>query len=76
MPRPFDARSTDGTVVRGWRSDGGGIPVLLSNGLGTVPQAWPALIAADSGYDVVSWYHRGTFGTARPTRRRPASTVP
>lgn len=66
MPRAFDVSSADGTVVRGWRSDGEGIPVLLSNGLGTVPQAWPALISPDSGYDVVSWYHRGTFGTARP----------
>ena len=68
LPRPttFPVVSGDGTPVRGWRSGTAGLPLLLSNGLATVPQAWPALLAPDSGYDVVSWYHRGTFGTPRP----------
>jgi pimeloyl-ACP methyl ester carboxylesterase len=59
--------SADGTLVRGWRGgDAEGVPVLLSNGLGTVPESWPSLIAARSGWDVHSWYYRGTFGSHRP----------
>ena len=66
MSSTFDVRSADGTVVRGWSNDGPGPPVVLSNGLGAIPQSWPALAAADSGYAVLSWYHRGTFDTPRP----------
>jgi pimeloyl-ACP methyl ester carboxylesterase len=66
----FDVESSDGTVLRGWDNEGAGVPVLLSNGLGTIPQAWPGLVGPDSGYRVCSWYHRGTFGSARP--RDPA----
>lgn len=62
--------SADGTRVRAWTGGGEGPPLLLSNGLGTIPQAWPFLTGPDSGYDVVSWYHRGTFGSERPTDRR------
>ena len=61
--------SADGTVLRAWRSDGDGLPVLLCNGLGAIPQAWPALVAPDSGYAVTTWYHRGTFGSQRPADR-------
>lgn len=60
----------DGTPVRSWSNDAPGIPVLLSNGLGTVPQSWPALVDPSSGYAVTTWYHRGTFGSPRPTDRR------
>ncbi|MCW2668059.1 MAG: Alpha/beta hydrolase fold precursor [Frankiales bacterium] len=66
MARTFDFPSSDGTVVRGWSNEGTGPPVVLANGLGTVPAAWPGLTARGSGYDVVTWYHRGTFGTPRP----------
>jgi pimeloyl-ACP methyl ester carboxylesterase len=66
MPSTFDVTSRDGTVVRGWRNDADGLPLLISNGLGTVPQAWPGLVAEDSGYRTGTWYYRGTFGTARP----------
>ncbi len=66
MPTAFDFPSSDGTSVRGWRGDGDGIPVVLSNGLGTIPQAWPGLMSADSGYRVRTWYYRGTFGSQRP----------
>lgn len=66
MPTTFDVPRADGTLVRAWSGDGDGPPVLISNGLGSVPLAWPGLIAPDSGYDVVSWYHRGTFGSQRP----------
>jgi 3-oxoadipate enol-lactonase len=65
----FDARSADGTVVRGWHNDGSGLPVLISNGLGTTPESWPSLVRPDSGYDVTTWYYRGTFGSQRPTDR-------
>lgn len=66
VPTAFDYPSPDGTVLRGWRGDGTGIPVILSNGLGSIPQAWPGLMSADSGYSVRTWYYRGTFGSARP----------
>ena len=66
MSSSFDVVSADGTVVRGWSGGGDGPPVLISNGLGSVPRAWPGLIAPDSGYDVVTWLHRGTFDTMRP----------
>jgi pimeloyl-ACP methyl ester carboxylesterase len=63
----FDVRSADGTSLRCWSNDGHGLPLLISNGLGTIPQAWPALVAPDSGYDAVTWYYRGTFGSQRPS---------
>ena len=66
MPTTFDVTSADGTVVRGWRNDGEGLPLLISNGLGTIPQAWPGLVAPDNGYRTATWYYRGTFGTERP----------
>lgn len=66
MPTTFDFLSADGTCIRGWRSDGEGIPVVVSNGLGTIPQAWPGLVKPDSGYAVRTWYYRGTFGSERP----------
>jgi pimeloyl-ACP methyl ester carboxylesterase len=44
--------------------------VLLCNGLGTNPYAWPALLRPDCGVRVISWYHRGTGGSARPADRR------
>jgi pimeloyl-ACP methyl ester carboxylesterase len=62
----FDATSADGTVVRGWDSEQPGVPLVVSNGLGSVPSAWPALLAESSGYRTLTWYHRGTFATPRP----------
>ena len=66
MATSFDFRSADGTLLRGWSNDGDGPPLVISNGLGTIPQAWPSLVAADSGYRAVTWYYRGTFGSQRP----------
>lgn len=66
MPTTFDVQSADGTCIRAWRGDGDGLPLIISNGLGTIPQAWPALIARGSGYRVATWYYRGTFGSDRP----------
>jgi 3-oxoadipate enol-lactonase len=62
-------RSADGTRIRAWCNDGAGVPVLLCNGLGSPPEAWPRLTAQDSGYRVVGWYHRGLGGSERPADR-------
>jgi 3-oxoadipate enol-lactonase len=62
-------RGADGTDVRAWCNDGRGTPVLVCNGLGAPPTAWPRLIARDSGYRVVTWYQRGLGGSQRPADR-------
>ena len=62
-------RRPDGTSLRAWSNDGTGEPVLLCNGLGAPPEAWPRIIARDSGFRVVSWYHRGLGGSERPEDR-------
>ena len=65
-----DIRSDDGTHLRAWTNDPDGLidgpTVVLCNGLGTNPYAWPALLDPDCGVRVVSWYHRGTGGSDRP----------
>lgn len=58
--------SADGTRLVGWSNDQAGVPLLLANGLGTTPEAWPFLLEPDCGYAAVSWYQRGTFGSERP----------
>lgn len=40
--------------------------MLLCNGLGTNPYAWPALLRGDCGVRVLSWNHRGVGGSQRP----------
>lgn len=64
--RFFDVRSADGTVLEGWTNGASGPTVLLCNGLGTNPYAWPALLRPDCGVHVVSWNHRGVGGSQRP----------
>jgi pimeloyl-ACP methyl ester carboxylesterase len=64
--RFYDVTSADGTVLRAWTNDAPGTPVLLCNGLGTNPYAWPALLRRDCGLRVVSWNHRGVGGSDRP----------
>jgi 3-oxoadipate enol-lactonase len=59
-------RSADGTALRAWCNDGVGAPVLICNGLGTPPEAWPRITARDSGFRVVTWYQRGLSGSERP----------
>jgi pimeloyl-ACP methyl ester carboxylesterase len=59
-------RSADGTALRAWCNDGVGAPVLICNGLGTPPEAWPGITARDSGFRVVTWYQRGLGGSERP----------
>lgn len=66
MSSTFEVVSGDGTRIRCWRSDTVGVPLVIANGLGTIPEAWPRLIDDASGYDTVTWYQRGTFGSERP----------
>ncbi|MBV9292573.1 MAG: alpha/beta hydrolase [Frankiales bacterium] len=65
----FTFPSADGTRIVGWRNhaeaDTTGLPVVISNGLGTPPTAWPTVIA-DENFRVVTWYYRGTGGGERP----------
>jgi len=56
----------DGTSVIGWRNDGEGTAVIICNGLGAPPVAWPTVIAPERGFRVTTWYYRGTAGGARP----------
>lgn len=66
--RFFDVTSGDGTRLRAWTNDASGPGVLLCNGLGTGPHAWPSLLDPDCGVRVVSWNHRGTGGSQRSAR--------
>jgi pimeloyl-ACP methyl ester carboxylesterase len=63
----FTFTGRDGTKVIGWRNDGEGTQVVICNGLGTPPVAWPTVIAKGSGFKVATWYYRGTGGGDRPT---------
>lgn len=58
--------SADGTPIEVWTNDADGPTVLLCNGLGTNPYAWPALLDPDCGVRVISWNHRGVGRSARP----------
>jgi pimeloyl-ACP methyl ester carboxylesterase len=66
--------SDDGTRLRVWTNDPDGTidgpTVVLCNGLGTNALAWPALLEPDCGVRVVSWNHRGTGGSERPSDSR------
>lgn len=70
LVRYYDVTSADGTRIRAWTNDGDGPTVLVSNGLGTNPHAWPSLMQAGSGVRVIGWNHRGTGGSARPVDGR------
>jgi pimeloyl-ACP methyl ester carboxylesterase len=71
--RHYTVIAKDGTELRAWTNDVDGTmagpTVLLCNGLGTNPWSWPALLDPDCGVRVISWYHRGTGGPARPADR-------
>ena len=67
--RFYDVTSADGTRLRAWTNDADGPTVLLCNGLGTNPYAWPALLRSDCGVRVLSWNHRGVGGSERPAQR-------
>ena len=69
-----DVLADDGTLLQAWTNDPDGRiegpTVVLCNGLGTSPWAWPALLRPDCGVRVVSWNHRGTGRSERPADRR------
>ena len=71
--RHYTVIAGDGTELRAWTNDVDGTlagpTVLLCNGLGTSEYSWPALLEPDCGVRVISWYHRGTGGSARPADR-------
>lgn len=67
--RFYTVTAADGTELQAWTNDVEGPTVLLCNGLGTNPYAWPALLDPDCGVHVISWNHRGTGGSARPVER-------
>ena len=71
--RHYTVIAKDGTELRAWTNDVDGTltgpTVLLCNGLGTSEYSWPALLDPDCGVRVISWYHRGTGGSARPADR-------
>jgi pimeloyl-ACP methyl ester carboxylesterase len=64
--RFYPVTSADGTRLNGWTNDADGPTVLLCNGLGTNPYAWPGFLDDDCGLRVVSWNHRGVGGSDRP----------
>jgi len=64
--RFYTVTASDGTELQAWTNDVDGPTVLLCNGLGTNPYAWPALLDPGCGVRVISWNHRGTGGSARP----------
>ncbi len=64
--RFYQVTSADGTKIQAWTNDVEGPTVLLCNGLGTNPYAWPALLRRDCGVRVLSWNHRGVGGSERP----------
>ena len=64
--RFFTVTAHDGTELQAWTNDVDGPTVLLCNGLGTNPYAWPALLDPNCGVRIISWNHRGTGGSARP----------
>lgn len=62
----YDVPGGDGTALRAWTHGAEGPPVLISPGLGTIPEAWPSLLDASARVRLHTWYHRGTFGSGRP----------
>lgn len=66
-----DVLSDDGTRLTAWTNDPDGTlagpTVVLCNGLGTSPWCWPALLDPACTVRVVSWNHRGTGGSDRPS---------
>ncbi len=66
MLSTFTFTSADGTEILGWTNNGTGPTVVICNGLGVPPEAWPRLLDEHCGYHVVGWNHRGGLGSGRP----------
>ena len=66
MYSTFEYQSGDGTILEGWTNSGDGPVVVVCNGLGVPPEAWPRLLDPECGYQVFGYNHRGTLGSQRP----------
>jgi 3-oxoadipate enol-lactonase len=73
MARLDDVVAPDGTRIRWWDNEcagDAGPPVVISNGLGASPAAWPFLGGdGEPGPGTpraVTWHHRGLGGSERP----------
>ena len=67
MYRQFDLIAADGTRLTAWRNGNAEGPrILVCNGMGVPPEAWPRLIADGCAYQVAGWNHRGVLGSDRP----------
>ncbi|MEJ2869019.1 alpha/beta hydrolase [Actinomycetospora sp. OC33-EN08] len=73
MPHLDDVVSADGTRIRWWDNGCTGRPapdVVISNGLGASPAAWPWLGGdgrpSSDAPRAVTWHHRGLGGSERP----------
>ena len=67
MSRLDDLVTADGTRLTWWDNEvAGGTPVVISNGLGASPAAWPFLDDAASRYRAITWHHRGLGNSDRP----------
>lgn len=71
MHQLFDLRAGDGTRLTAWRNRvDDGPRVLVCNGMGVPPEAWPRLLDDDCPYQVASWNQRGVLGSDRPVDPR------
>ena len=67
MHEEFDLIAGDGTRLTAWRNGTvDGPPVLICNGMGVPPEAWPRLLDESCEFSVVGWNHRGALGSDRP----------
>lgn len=58
-PHPGTALRPDGRRLAVWDNGGLGVPVLVCNGLGTSPYAWPGLLDHAAGVRAVGWDYPG-----------------
>lgn len=67
MYEEFDLIAGDGTRLTAWRNHTEDGPhVLVCNGMGVPPEAWPRLLDDSCEFSVVGWNHRGALGSDRP----------
>jgi pimeloyl-ACP methyl ester carboxylesterase len=68
--REVDVFAQDEVVLRAWTNGAAsGTPVLICNGLAAPAECWPGLYDSDgetTGLRVLSYFHRGTYGSGRP----------
>lgn len=66
MYETFRFLGDDGTSLLGWTNNGEGPTLVVCNGLGVPPEAWPRLLDPQCGYRVYGYNHRGSLGSDRP----------